>query len=45
MSVPEAAVNKYDCSVFWENNVRFSWQLRSMKPKSEAGTVKKSSER
>ena len=39
VSVPEATVNKNDCSPFRQNNIRFSWKILGMQAKPEAKAV------
>lgn len=40
MTMPEASVNKYDCSIFWENQVRLARQCSIIKFISEAFSEK-----
>jgi hypothetical protein len=36
MTVPETAMNKYYCSVFWKNNVRLTGEILAVKTKAIA---------
>ena len=42
MSVPEAAVNKDYGMVLWENDVRLSFKIFAVKPKTKTHRVQKS---
>jgi hypothetical protein len=35
MEMPEATLNKDHRPIFWQNNVRFSWQSSFMQPEAE----------
>lgn len=38
--MPEAAMYKYGCLVFWQNNIRATWQIFAMKAEPVPAPVK-----
>lgn len=39
MHVPEASVDKYDLTMFWKNEIRFSGQILPVQPKAKSHLV------
>ncbi len=44
MPMPETAMNKDCCLVFWENDIGFSGELFDVKPETETGTMEQGTE-